>query len=72
MQTECEVEKVSSDELIITNDFQTKRLIAMVDDLDENYGAINIVKGITAYILKYETDEATKEAYQKLVKNMVK
>ena len=66
--TECEVEKVSSDELIITNDFQTKRLIAMVDDLDENYGAINIVKGITAYILKYETDEATKEAYQKLVK----
>ena len=66
--TECEVEKVSSDELIITNDFQTKRLIAMVDDLDETYGAINIVKGITAYILKYETDEATKEAYQKLVK----
>lgn len=65
--TVCEAEKISANEIVITNDFQTHRLIATVEEIEETYGAVEAVKGITAYILKYESEEATKEAYDKLV-----
>ena len=52
----------------ITNNFQTKRIIAAVTELPQTYGAEKSAKGETAYILKYATEEETQEAYDKLVK----
>lgn len=66
-QTVCEVEKTSASKVEITNNFQTKRIIAAVTELPQTYGAEKSVKGETAYILKYATEEETQEAYDKLV-----
>lgn len=67
-QTVCEVEKTSASKVEITNNFQTKRIIAAVTELPQTYGAEKSAKGETAYILKYATEEETQEAYDKLVK----
>lgn len=62
-----EAEKLSENKVVITNNFQTNRLLATVEKIENTYGAIRVAKGITAYMLKYESPEDTKEAYEKLV-----
>ena len=65
----CEAERISQTEVVITNDFQTKRIIVTVDNIEETYNALDVVKGVTAYILKYESEEDARHAYNQLVKN---
>lgn len=50
-QTVCEVEKTSASKVEITNNFQTKRIIAAVTELPQTYGAEKSAKGETAYII---------------------
>lgn len=44
-------EKTSASKVEITNNFQTKRIIAAVTELPQTYGAEKSAKGETAYII---------------------
>ena len=64
--TNYEVSNENS-EIIIKNPYQTKRLIFVGDNLADNFNAIKIAQDGSFYLLEYETEDATKEAYEKLL-----
>ncbi|MCL1901442.1 MAG: S8 family serine peptidase, partial [Firmicutes bacterium] len=59
--------------ITITNDFQTRQLIVNMNNmskLNNNFGAVQSVSdGKGAYLLQYETEHSTRQAYSKLLQD---
>lgn len=54
-------------DLVISNPYQTKRIIVYTNKLTETYDAVSSSFLYNAYTLEYATEEATAIAYEKLV-----
>lgn len=64
----CETEVVDDGVVQVTNPYQTRQILLHADKLDKDYGASEILHldMIDQYVLQFDTEEATKAAYEQM------
>lgn len=64
----CETEVVEEGVVQVTNPYQTRQILVQTDQLDQDYGASDIfhLDAVGEYILQFDTEEATKTAYEQM------